>query len=72
MDSLIAYLFCNQPFVFQSIHHPFPLYISYHQDNVLALQVKTIHGKILTIQELNNLFITDPDGYWLEIVPAGK
>lgn len=35
---------------------------SYHQDNVLALQVKTIHGKILTIQELNNLFITDPDG----------
>lgn len=34
---------------------------SYHQENVLALQARTNNGKILTVQELSKLFVTDPD-----------
>lgn len=34
---------------------------SYHQENVLALQARTSYGKILTISELESLFVTTPD-----------
>ena len=34
---------------------------SYHQKNVLALQARTSYGKILTITELESLFVTTPD-----------
>lgn len=34
---------------------------SYHQENVLALQARTSYGKILTISELESLFVTTPN-----------